>query len=84
MKSFIKLYSSIFDTFNYLNHVREQVTDKADHTVKGTYSFSFLENLNYAIEWILTFAFSMYLLSLVEEDLVFIRGVLPNIYKQDS
>jgi len=34
MKSFIKLYSSIFDTFNYLNHVREQVTDKADHTVK--------------------------------------------------
>lgn len=82
--SVIKLYSSIFDTFNYLNYVREQVTDKADHAVKGTYSVFFLEHLNHVIKRILTCAFSMRVLSTVGEDLVFIQGVIPNIYKQDS
>ena len=48
--SVIKLYSSIFDTFNYLNYVREKVTDKADHAVKGTYSVFFLEHLNHVIK----------------------------------
>ena len=84
MKSIINLYSSISVIFNYLNYVREQVTDKAEHSVKGTYSGFFLENLNHVIEWILTTAFSMRMLSMVEVDLVFIQGAIPNIYKQDS
>lgn len=84
MKSFIKLYSLLFGTFHYVNYVREQFTDKADHAAKGGYSVFFLENLNHAIEWIFICAFSMHILSLVEEDLVFIQGVITNIYKPDS
>jgi len=71
-------------TFSYLNYVREEVTDKAEHAVKGTYSVFFPENLNHAMEWIFTCAFPMRKLSMVEDDLVFIQGVTPNIYKKDS
>jgi hypothetical protein len=52
--------------------------------LKASIPFFFLENLKRAIEWIFTCAFSMYMLPLVEEDLVVIHGVIPNIYKQDS
>ena len=83
IKSIIKLNLSIFGTFNYLNNVREQVTDNAGHALKVTYSIFFLENLNHAIERIFTCAFSMLMLFFVKENLFFIRGDLPNIYKED-